>query len=379
MKRVSILMNTWAGSSSEIIAGIGEYLRAHRQWVVQRLEASGHIMDRVQAFQPDGVIAVVHRDMEDPLRNLKVPVVNVAGPVGTGGFPFITFDAEAIGAIQVEHLYRQGHRDLAFIGNIRYLRNDGILSGATRRAGELGLDMQILDLMEVQRAPYEKWTGLLRDWLKAQSTPLGILTGHAEDAENVAQRCHELDLFIPEKVSIVTINNDQIAASLAYPEFTTVDISWRLFGYKAAQTLEACMEGTSDHPQPRELNIPPTGLTVRRSTDALVVKDPNVTRALAFIRENSHRPLTIPDVAAACGLSRRVLEKRFADLLGFSPFEEIRRQQLARVKTLLLNSDQTIEEIVPQTAFASPSHLSTAFRQGVGLSPRDFRRQFKRV
>lgn len=165
----------------------------------------------------------------------------------------------------------------------------------------------------------------------------------------------------------------------AYPEFTTVDIPWRLFGYKAAQTLEACLEGTMDHPQPRELNIPPAGLTVRRSTDALVVKDPNVTRALAFIRENSHRPLTIPDVAAACGLYRRVLEKRFADLLGFSPFEEIRRQQLERLKTLLLNSDQTIEEIVPQTAFASPSHLSTAFRQGVGLSPRDFRRQFKRV
>jgi transcriptional regulator GlxA family with amidase domain len=50
---------------------------------------------------------------------------------------------------------------------------------------------------------------------------------------------------------------------------------------------------------------------------------------------------------------------------------------LARVKQLLLNSEESIEQILPSTAFATTSQLSNAFRKAFALSPGQFQRRFK--
>lgn len=379
MKRATLLLEPWAGASSEIVAGIGDFLRLHRNWVVQRRDASPDNWDRVLAFRPDGVIASVqNQQMEEQLLAMKVPVVNVYGYFPTGTFPRVVFDAPAAGRMFTDHLYGQGHRNIAVVGGLGIANIQGIHAKVRERANALSVPLHLFNLSNLGKFPYAERSARLREWMRTLDLPVGIITGFAEDAENVAQRCHQLGLDIPEKVSIVTLNDDQIAASLAYPEFTTVDIPWRLMGFAAARMLDRKMEGRE---QPRQKNadacIEPSGLSLRRSSDAIAVADPDLAKAVAFIRENSARVVSVTEVASAAGISRRLLERRFASAIGHSPFEEIRQQQLARVKTLLLHSEQSIEEMIPHTAFASASHLSNAFKKAFGLSPGQFRRKFR--
>lgn len=379
MKRVSLLIDTWAGSSSEFVAGIGNYIRLNRNWIVQRREAQAENWDRILAFRPDGIIAEVQNpQMVTLLEEMAVPTINLHGRFRTGRFPLVTFDQRKAGRLLVDHLFAKGHRNLALIADLNFAPNQGLFEEAKRLAHQRGLPLSILNLADLHAVRYAERNARLREWIRRLDLPVGIITCRAEDAERIAQRCHQLELDIPQKVSIVTLDNDQIAASLAYPEFTTVDIPWATIGFESAKRLDQLMESKRpSRAEAKAIAVDPLGITQRRSSEAIAVSDAKLAHAVAFIRENNGRSLSVDEVARTAGISRRSLEKRFAELLGHSPFEEIRQQQLARVKQLLLNSEESIEQILPSTAFATTSHLSNAFHKAFGLAPGQFRRRFK--
>lgn len=119
----------------------------------------------------------------------------------------------------------------------------------------------------------------------------------------------------------------------------------------------------------------PTGLIIARSSDAVATGDTQVSEALRYIREHAAQPLAVAEVASSAHLSRRVLEKRFRRQLGRSVFDEIRDQQIAHVRVLLLDTNLPLEEVCARSAFANVSHMTSAFRKRVGLAPGHFRKQ----
>ena len=106
-------------------------------------------------------------------------------------------------------------------------------------------------------------------------------------------------------------------------------------------------------------------------------RDPEVTAAVRFIRDNAHRPLSVDDVLRAAPTSRRSLERRFRSILEHSIGEEIRRVHLERVRDLLASTALRMDEVAERAGFASVHYMSRIFRQEMGVTPTAYRRQVR--
>jgi LacI family transcriptional regulator len=111
----------------------------------------------------------------------------------------------------------------------------------------------------------------------------------------------------------------------------------------------------------------------RRSTDALVVDDPDLSTALHYIREHACEPIGVKQVLRAIPLSRRALEGRFVRMLGRTPHEEILRCRLERAKQLLSDTDLPIKSVAGRVGVGTPEYLSVLFKRKLGISPSAYR------
>lgn len=105
----------------------------------------------------------------------------------------------------------------------------------------------------------------------------------------------------------------------------------------------------------------------------LTTADPLVKKALLTMQQNLDAPLTVADLAARLGVSRRKLERHFADALGIPPSEASRIIRVAQARMLLETSDRSVTEIANDTGFADVSHLIRVFRASEGETPEVWR------
>jgi LacI family transcriptional regulator len=122
-----------------------------------------------------------------------------------------------------------------------------------------------------------------------------------------------------------------------------------------------------------DLVVNPLGIKCRQSTDLLAIEDPEVAKAVRFIREHASEGIRVDDVLDQVALSRRALEKRFRTAVGRPPHMEIRRAQLERVKELLVGSDFKLEKIAEMTGFSSAQYLAGLFHRVVKMTPGAYR------
>lgn len=95
-----------------------------------------------------------------------------------------------------------------------------------------------------------------------------------------------------------------------------------------------------------------------------------VRRALAFIDENAHRPITIDDVAAAAFISTRGLQYAFRRALDATPAEYLRRARLAGAHRELVDGvSDSIAVIARRWGFSHPSRFAAAYRGEYGQAP----------
>ena len=101
--------------------------------------------------------------------------------------------------------------------------------------------------------------------------------------------------------------------------------------------------------------------------------DPLVGRALQLLHHNPARPWTVGSLAAATGVSRATLARRFTALVGEPPMQFLTGWRLALAADLLRDPDTTLAAVARRVGYSSPFALSTAFKRSRGVSPREHR------
>lgn len=97
-------------------------------------------------------------------------------------------------------------------------------------------------------------------------------------------------------------------------------------------------------------------------------------RASEFIMNHTHTTIDVAEVAAHIGCSRRTLETRFKKTTGRTVLEEIQHCRATRAKSLLLETDMPIKQIVHRAGFQSREHMRLVFRNLFGVTPGSLRR-----
>lgn len=101
---------------------------------------------------------------------------------------------------------------------------------------------------------------------------------------------------------------------------------------------------------------------------------PITERALAWIEEQAHRPVTVAQCAAAIPVSTAYLCRLLQRETGLSPIEHLRYQRIALAKNLLEEGRQNIEDIAKRSGFGSAEHFHRVFRGQTGMTPAAYRR-----
>ena len=99
-----------------------------------------------------------------------------------------------------------------------------------------------------------------------------------------------------------------------------------------------------------------------------------------FLRTLSARPYqvtTASEVARLLGVSRSWLNQRVRQETEKSLTDHLQGRLILESKRLLAHSDLNVSEVAYQLGFEDPSYFTRLFRQMEGLSPREFREEYR--
>jgi len=148
-----------------------------------------------------------------------------------------------------------------------------------------------------------------------------------------------------------------------------VDLMLRLIGEAHGEGLAGEIADQLIHHPVRPATAPQRR-TMGHGTDTLI---PIVSEAISLIEQNILEPLSVPDIAAALGMSQRQLERQFKHAIGCTlvQFGLLLRLQHARI--LLISTDLSVRDIATASGFNTLSHFAFSFGKCFGRRPSEYR------
>lgn len=399
LPRVAVLIESSRAFGRGLIEGIARYSRLHGPWSMYfephelGVAPPGWLKD----WTGDGIIARIDdRRMAEAVLATGLPALDLRGRFRDLDLPFIGSNNIAITRVGFEHLRERGLRRFGFCGmpsgRIRALdeRRDHFV----RHVTEAGFDCYLFTsqphmalakdaagpfgppgVIEPAPADWDAEQNRLAEWVLSLPRPIGILACHDPRGYQLVDACRRAGVSVPDEVAVVGVDNDPVLCSMANPPMTSIDPDGPRIGFAAAECLDRMMRG--ERPPQEAVTIEPRGLTARRSSDMLAIDDPEIARAVRYIRDHACRGARVDEVVHQIAMSRSVFERRFKQALGRTPKSELLRVQIERAKQLLAESDLPLATVAEQCGFSTEKYLSDAFVRVTGSRPTAFRRTIR--
>ena len=199
-----------------------------------------------------------------------------------------------------------------------------------------------------------------------------MLAAHDPRALEVLQTCRRMEIKIPEDLALLGANNDGITCELAQPTLSSIPRDGDEIGFQAAHLLDLLMSG--DKAPKEDIVIPPLKIVDRESTAYLALKDPDLLRAVNYIKNNIDKQINVNTICQYVSRSRRWLEYSFKKEMNLSPLEFITRTRVNKAKEFLADSENfKLSSIAYMSGFSSTDQMNKAFRRIYNQSARHFR------
>lgn len=340
-------------------------------WIIDLYRQPELLLASLHEWRPSAIITEYHRGLTESLVALGCPVILVPSDERVDGTFNVDIDDIAIGRLAAEHLIARGYRDFAFVGRGGAHYAMQRLEGFRSVVGDVPIyweefrDWRQYD--EYWRDPDEDMV----DWLAAQTTPLGIFTAHDPTGRHVLEAAAQAGLEVPFAVGVISANDDETVCEMARPALSSIRLPWRKLAAEAVQMIEAIWSGASPS---TPILVQPLDIVARGSSSYDAVSDPVVRRAMQCLVAHISSISSVDEWATKCGVSRRVLERRFQACLSRSPHSMILHERVERAKKLLSSTDLAISMIAERCGFQSNERLTVNFRELVGVPPATYRR-----
>lgn len=390
--RITLLFNANKVYDRQVIEGIGEYLQATQcDWDIYLEEDFTTHLENFKSWTGDGIIADFDNpELEALLVDSDIPVVGVGGSYQSESdypdVPYVATDNHALVQLAIQHLKEKGLENFAFYGiphdpNKRWalerenaftqiLKDEGY-SGAVYRGNEINPETWQYDMNR------------LADWLQMLPTPTGVVAVTDSRARHLLQVCQQLNIMVPDKVSVIGIDNEELARFLTRVSLSSVGQGCKEMGYHAAKMLHKRLDYLESNREDlalvnKRVIVPPTKVYERQSTDFQALKDTYVIQAMHFIRQNACKGIKVEQVLSYVGISRSNMETRFKDEVGHSIHQEIHNSKLKRACNLLAETSLPIAEISELCSYPSLQYMYTVFKKNLEQTPKDYREQNKK-
>ena len=396
MKRIGMVIGTETKPCRDVVLGIVDQVRSNPELRLRFFHASqATSSDNIAAFASTGVDGVVFcglpRDVFDRFLAIcpdHVPLVlclytlpNESDFQNLGWGGAVVINNESIGRRAADFFLDRGLRNFAFLSS--FTRRE-FISGVQRRAAfekrvraALGTTLSYAHwTMGSQMPNGDYWDpdeGEMERWVSSLALPCGVFVNGDREALALTRVCGRLGLEVPEKLEILSINNAHGFCERAQPALSSLEPDYRQCAGTAVKMLLELMDDPSLPRGRRLVRISACQLVERGSTSVGRNRGRLVTRAREFIRLHACDGIGVPDVVAALGVSRRLLEKVLREATGQSPLQLIQETRLESCRHLLETTRLSVTEVLKRSGYpltASPPRL---FRKTFGMTMTAYR------
>ncbi len=374
MKKIVLLVETSREFGRQLICGIARYSRINGPWSFYR-EPTGlrSSIPKLTNWGADGII-MRNSLIKKELLDLKLPTILVLHDTNRPDYlPAVVTDSQAIAKLASEHLISKGFKYFAFCGFDNYEWSNARKFHFKKFIEETGYHVYVYD--QPSKNKILNWKNeqvRVLNWLKSLPKPIGIMTCNDDRGQHILEVCKLVGLKVPEDVSVVGVDNDPMICEVGDPPLTSIALNVEPAGYATAQLLDELINGKKMCGQ--EILVTATHLVQRQSTDILAVNDPEVAKAIRFIKQNAKNKLPVNEVVKNTYLNRRSLELRFRKTIHRSIQQEIRHVRVEWISKLLLETDLPISEITSLFNFTDVEHISRYFKKEKGMGLKEFRK-----
>lgn len=379
-RRVAVCVDKARNYGRGVLRGIAQYVETFGPWAlsVDQQAAGNFANEWLHDWHGDGILAYIDDSiLAEHLLASRIPAVELFAYRRDLGLPQVGNDDAAIGRLAAEHLLQRRFQHFAFAGYPDEPWVERRQNGFAEILQRNGLSHATFLCARRPRtvAEWEKIQRQMTEWIRELPKPCGLMACSDRHAQRVLDACHRSNVLVPEEIAVIGVDNDEEICRLSNPPLTSVIENSTKIGYEAARLLDHIMKGDLKPDKLSPVLIPPLGIATRRSTDVTAINDWLVADAIRFIREHACDGLSVDRLVREFGVSRSVFYTRFFDAMKRSPYQEILRVQLEKVKSLLMETTFTLEKIAEMAGFQHSANMSATFKREVGINPSEFRKR----
>lgn len=373
--RVILMVESSSGFGRSFLRGVAKYSRIHGPWLLYS-EPGGpeKLLPNLKSWNANGAIIRDSRKIDsEKIISIGLPTI-VAVHIKEQYFhlPTIVTDSVSMSNMAAEHLLGRGFRKFAYCGVYDMWWSKGREKAFGEKIAEAGFETSIYKQPKSRvLRTWQKEQIRIAEWLKSLPKPVGVMAACDNRAKHIIESCKLANLHVPEEVAVIGVDNDELLCELSHPAISSVAYNAERAGYEAAELLDKLMNGEKMAKQ--RIVIRPTHIVTRQSTDILAIEDPEVVRAVRFIRQHAKEPIQVSDVIRVAAISRRGLYQRFQKALGRSINQEIRQVQVEIITRMLVETNLPVSRIAMDLGFTSIDHIARYFRKEKGISPLEYR------
>ena len=362
------------------LAGIYRYAR-EAGWFVMAVEASElrRFLRAADFWKVDGFFVEdgLFRECNFRLEDFRDRMAVYFGRESNDGLWRVVHDSDEVARCAMKELLSLELNSYGFVGHkIRTQWSDARKDVFIQETKAKGVEAAIFD--PCRRGKFvtaADFYSPMKEWLLNIRKPCGIFAANDEMGAHVLRAANELDIAVPDALSVIGIDNDELICENCTPPLASVSVDFEHSGWLGAQLLEKQMCRPKAKPQLAAFGN--STIVVRPSLGRFAKRDAAVFRAIEFIRLNACDAICVEDVTNEMGVGRRSGELRFKMTTGHSINDEIIAVRLEKAKALLADGNMPLDHIHAECGYRDGRSLRYIFTRATGMSLRDWRARCK--
>ncbi len=376
--RVGLLFNANKAYDRQVMAGISRFCKEYKpDWDIvvsddYRSNLDSKTLDRCTAFIAD----FDDPGIENSLQESEKLIVGVGSSYNNScdypSVPYVATDNVAIVSLALQHFLTLGLPRVAFYG----------MPSSQDSRWAIQREQAMLMITKESDIPCYTFRGThthideissdLCNWISSLPKPIGILASNDRRARQLIAACHQLNEKVPEEISVLGIDDDELANFFCKPELSSIRQNTEEMGFIAGKKLYQLLVNKEQGYITQTL-VKPAGLIQRESTAFNDIQDIYVRTAVGLIHRNLHTGIRAGNVIRTTGISRSSMDDRFLSEMGMSLHKYIAHIQFKKAKDRLKESEISISRIAELCGYPSTQYMYAVFNKNIGITPSQYR------
>lgn len=384
MIKILLIIDYSTEFSRRLLRGLIKYSKDNESWIFFRLPSyykslygKKGVINYAKEWKADAIFAKWDHNKTTSLTTLDIPIVLQNYRKRSEYFSNLTGDYIGTGVMAAKFFIERRYDNFAFYGKKNVVWSQERAEGFRKEIEKVGGNYFQFETKNLREVPWGKKHVKLDDWLCALPKPIALFACDDNFALQVSEICKINDIKIPEEISLLGVDNDELVCNLSDPSISSIVLDLEKGGYELGRLIHQLIK--KEKTEPFNIIINPKRIELRESTEKYNVENEYILKIVKFIVGNFTSEISIDFLTELVPLSRRNLEVKFKKEMGTSIYQFILQKRIEYFSDLLVTTDRSLFDLALEAGFNDAKNISRIFKKFKGYTPVEFRNNLQDV